>query len=306
MAGYLDYSTFPAFLERHFSGSGMREDRLVGVNGKTDSGYHSIVRFFGRDAVNPEDVRVKYLDEPFSISDKRVQGFAAYVEAELRREGRIYDGPSITHLSSNEIGSTPPVIRVQQATYGQHCGCCLALDLPHPLFRDYGGTLREYYKIQAGSSLASCLGVCGFLMVQEKGQRFLLQVTRSPRLASLENTQSPSAAGTVDWNHGYANLNEMIHNSLGDEVMEELALRPGEFTVAPLAFAREIFRGERPQLFALVTTGLSMAEVASRLNGIDPEQKEFTGFRFSALRDLPSDLNHEALMNWKLIEEFLA
>jgi hypothetical protein len=45
--------------------------------------------------------------------------------------------------------------------------------------------------------------------------------------------------------------------------------------------------------------------VTDRLNAIDPATREFTAFRFSLLGDPPQDLNHEGLMNWKLIEEFL-
>jgi hypothetical protein len=65
------------------------------------------------------------------------------------------------------------VMKVNEPPCDNHCGTCLALDLPHPLFEGFGGLLRQYYKALRPStgavscSLALCPEVCGFLLVEE-------------------------------------------------------------------------------------------------------------------------------------------
>ena len=301
----------PSFLKRHFGGEKRLRERLVGTAREIDSGYYDIVRFFGPDALDPAQVDIEYRSEPFSFSDARIREYAREIEDEFRRKGRIYDGPTIMHLDRFDTQSSPPRMVVREATYGDHCGSCLALDWPHAFFENHGGTLREYYRRTGGSPdkpewpLASCLGTCGLLVTRIADKVSVLAVTRSARLASLENTVGVSAAGTVDWNTGYSTLLDLLLHALGQEIEEELNLAPTEYTINPLAFAREIFRGERPQLFALISTGLSPEEVQSRLKAMPPDNKEFTGFQFYSLDTPPADLNHEARMNWMLAEEFL-
>ena len=119
-------------------------------------------------------------------------------------------------------------------------------------------------------------------------------------------------AGSVDYAEDYGNLAKLIDRSLGAEISEELNLRPDEYEIIPLAFAREIFRGEKPQLFCLVKTSLSRIEIAERLSALDPDAREFDSFDFVAIdRDRVSldswlaAVNHEARMNYHLVEEYL-
>ncbi len=309
---YLDYSIMPSFLKEHFSASGDRNRRLVGQPRDYDSGYDHIVRFFGPDKVDPRRIVVTHSDRTLQLADERIRRFARIIESDFRSEGRIFDGPQITHMTSLVLDSEDPSMIVQPADYGDHCGTCLALDYPHPLFESVGGTLRQYYKTRypsAGSRdhpLARCLGACGFLLTERKGRPAVLRVTRASNLASLENTEGPSAAGTVDWNHDCSNLNEMLHKALGEEITEELALESHEYRIHPLALAIEIFRGERPQLFALITTAVSEPEIHDRLNNLPMDKREFSGFGFTGVDSSLEALNHEGTMNLMLVREWLA
>ena len=95
------------------------------------------------------------------------------------------------------------------------------------------------------------------------------------------------------------------------EIREELGLQEHEFTIKLLAYAREIFRGERPQLFCLIRTSLSMKELSFRLQSLR-HNAEFDSFEFIEMSDNLIDslykvrANYEAAMNCLLLEEFFS
>jgi len=104
----------------------------------------------------------------------------------------------------------------------------------------------------------------------------------------------------------------LIDRSLSSEVIEELNLKRGEFTHVPLAWAQEIYRGEKPQLFCLVETQLSRQEVDACLSQIADDDREFTSWDYMQLDDsgdIPIEsyatMNYEAAMNCRLVSEFL-
>jgi 8-oxo-dGTP pyrophosphatase MutT (NUDIX family) len=314
---YLDYSNMPAILEQFFNGPGMRSQRLVGREGLYDSGYYDIVRFFGEGAIKPSHIRIEYLSRTFSFSDSRIREFSKQVERRLRDQGKVHEGPTVMKLAGFDRENYPPTMYLQECAYGDHAGSCLALDLPHPIFDSWGGNLRWYYKTVYPSTdvernpLAICLGICAYLMATDGGGRYLLQVRRTSRLASLESSLSPSVAGTVDFTRGYRDLTELIKSSLSEEVQEELNLSVQDYDIVPLAYAREIFRGERPQLFCLMLSKRDRNSVAEALSAIDPSSREFDGFEFvkidddrPALDKWLATVNHEARMNYYLIEEY--
>ena len=317
---YLDYSRMPDFLNRHFQSQVQSGQMTVGVDKQYESGYFDIVRFFGEDRVDPSKVRPEYLDTDFQFSDAIIADFSRIVETALGAEGRLYKGPPVMKLVNYDLRSARPVLTVQKARYGDQAGSCFALDWEHSLFAGRGETLREYYKSRYPSDAISdnpltlCLGICGILMVREGPRSYLLTVKRTGRLASLESSAGPAVAGSVDWSTAYANLGDLIDSALGCEIKEELALPVGGYTITPLAFAREIFRGESPQLFCLVTTDLSRSEVTARLKSVEEAVREFDDYSFAELGAEGSlagatlaalGLNHEALMNYYLTEEFL-
>jgi hypothetical protein len=317
---YLDYQQMSGFLQKHFREEVESGATSVGVGRRYRSGYYDIVRFYGRGAVDPGDVEVRYIPGRWKAADPRIAEFTRIVEERLTAEGRLYEGPTITGLVDYDFAVSPPYVAVRETRYGDQAGTCSALDYPHRLFADSGGTLRQYYKSRypsqaiKDSPLALCLGVCGLLLVEEHGTKYFLRVRRSGRLASLENSMGPSAAGSVDYRTGYRNFRELIGDSLGAEVREELGLGTIDSVIIPLAFAREIFRGESPQLFCLVRTSLTRQEVSSRLESLDAARREFDQYSFVALHEPPDTgpadveglgLNHEAAMNYCLMEEYL-
>lgn len=308
---YLDYDKHDQIVREYFG-----EDftnRAVGSTRAHDSGYIDIIRFFGPGAIDPSHVAVKCNSTPFAFSDRLIAKFAAEIEARMRAEGRIYSvGPLVTKLADADFSSPSPFLSIQPCTYGQQAGTCFALDYPHSLFTSKGETLRHYWKSHYSSSrvienpLAICFGVCGLLISPEG--RILCQ-HRSGMLASLEASIGTSVAGSVDWKTGYKHLAELTQGAMAQEISEELGLREGECTVTPLAYAREIFRGEKPQIFCAIETHMGERELTNRLNLLKPDHHEHDAFEFLASPTsnsvAPSAFNHETRMNYYLVEEWL-
>ncbi|MEW6050244.1 MAG: hypothetical protein AB1644_04180 [Candidatus Zixiibacteriota bacterium] len=316
MSLFLDPSKLPAILERYYSSPEIMKTRLVGRDRKFPSAYFDIVRFFGPEHVDPSEVALEYLPGSFEFTDQLIAEFSRQIETELRRQGRLYDGPTVVSLHHFDMSRVPYRLIVQEARYVDQCAG-FALDLTSPLFSKWGGTLRNYYKAKypsldaRDSPLAICFGICGLVIVSENDRLRILFVKRSRRLASLEDSIGPSVAGSIEYEPRYSNLRELIEYSLGKEIEEELGLERHEFTIIPLAYAREIFRGDRPQLLCLIRTTLSASEIKDRLLSLDESRREFDDAMFAEIdddgelrADMLSTLNFEAVMNWYLAEEY--
>ncbi|MFZ1685377.1 MAG: hypothetical protein WAU88_14770 [Candidatus Zixiibacteriota bacterium] len=318
MSEYLDHQNFPRLLEKSYGEGAMLRARSVGRGGEYASGYFDIVRFFGPKAISPERIKITHQAEPFAFSDHLVAEFSHQIEAELRKCGRIYDGPKAMKLVSASFEASAGELLVQPANYGDQAGSCFALDYPSDLFAGYGGTLREYLFSKnpnhdlESNPLAICLGGAAYAVVVDRGKPYLLQVERSGKLASLENSLGPSVAGSVDWETDSTNLLDLLTGALVAEAKEELGWDRQEFELIPLAYAREILRGERPQLFAYLVTRMSCEKIAARLGAIPESKREISGYSF-----VPFDggmlsqgqiarLNFEAKTAYYLLEEALA
>lgn len=312
---YLDYRAFEAFLARHAAELPAKSARLVGRDRSHDSGYANIVRFFGPDAVDIRSLSIYRSDEPFAFDDPLIESYARQVASELRAAGRLYAGPMVTSLATDPYVLTPerfPVqLHVRPCDYSRFAGSCFALDQPDPRFGDHV-TLREYAHHHR-SHLPQCMGVCGLLITTEPDHsRRLLAVMRAGHLASLADSIGPSAAGSVDFQTRWPSLHELLHDSMDAEIAEELGLGLSDYTTTPLAFARELFRGGKPQLFCRIDTPLSSREILDRLTRLTDRPEFSTCFFFpldSEGRLAPGDLarlNHEAAMNYWVREEHAA
>ncbi|MDH3937540.1 MAG: hypothetical protein OEV68_09425, partial [candidate division Zixibacteria bacterium] len=138
-------------------------------------------------------------------------------------------------------------------------------------------------------------------------------VRRSAGLSSLESTLGPSMAGSVEVSNLGDNLFDLLENAISDEAAEELSLSSDEYRLVPLAYGREVFRGERPQLFAALVTELSAREMTEKLDKLDAETREFDEFFFRPLTGIlegkdrvPPEINFEAAMNLLLLREYLS
>lgn len=316
MKKYLDYAIMPDFLSRYFPDSG---NRLVWLERNIDSGYYDIVRFYEEKSTDPSKVSVIHQPDLYSFSNSILASFAAEREREMKAEGRLYEGPLVTRAVAVQMTGQSPSITVQPCRYANQAGTCFSLDWPDERFAEYGGTLREYYKRTTKSSSFSdipfplCFGVCGFLLIHNTTEPDkLLLMHRSGKLASLEHSIGPSMAGAIDYNKEDTTLQTMLTRSANQEIVEELLLAEHEYQLVPLAYAREIFRGERPQLFCLMVTHLSSQIIAERLQAARTANSEFTQFKFVQLENgnLPDaplvSLNHEAGMSYWLMREYLA
>ncbi len=305
---YLDYTSFAAFLARHAAVLPAVSERLVGVYRRHDSGYCAITRFFASGGIDPRRVALRYRPDPFVFDDSVIESYARNIESELRAAGRLYVGPMATAVVEEYFSTLSPQLLLQPCDYGLFAGSCFALDHPDPVFGD-SATLREYAH-RYRSVLPQCMGVCGLLVTTESdGSRRVMAVNRAGHLASLTHSVGPSAAGSVDFRAGWTTLQELMYETMAAEIAEELGLGAHEYAITPLACAREMFRGGKPQLFCRIDTGLSSGEVLDRL-AVLTGRPEFTDSYFFPLdsenRMLPDDLvrlNHEAAMNWFLVEE---
>jgi len=294
-----------------------RESRLAGRQ-RFDSEYWDIVRFFGDRGLRPDRVEIVCFGEQWRHKDPLVEGFAFGIAGRLRAEGRLHDGPLTMAVCQASWDARPPRLVVCPAHYEDLAGTCFALDLPDDRFGPEARSLREYYlsrqqtRDYGSSLLCAGLGVCGMLMIGQRGYRQVLTVRRCGHLASLEDSWGPAAAGAVDWRTDCATLEELAVKSLTNEVQEELGLRSDEVTITPLAMAREICRGDKPQVFCLITTDLALEEITRRLTARMQSGGEFDRWRWlpidagsTALEDSGVELNHEARMNIGLLEEYL-
>jgi len=180
---YLDYSKLPAFIKAHYphltQGHNSDDEPLYSGD------YVDVIPFFGKHAIDPGRIAVEYREEPFVIGDPVIASYATETAARMREEGRLYDGPPVMKLMAADLGSESGRIVVQPCDYALQAGTCLALDVVDERFAGHGGTLRTYYRHGCSkpsidnNPLAICLGVCGYLMVEEQGRRFLLQIERS-------------------------------------------------------------------------------------------------------------------------------
>jgi len=316
MSMFLDVERFGQFVHRHFGSESQERERMVGVDRRHDSWYFDIVRFFGQAAIAPMAVRTQYETIPFVQDDTVVAAFTGKIELALRAEGRLYDGPPAVQIVHVDWSRDAAWIALRPIRYGEQAAG-FAMDLVDPAFEGWGGTLRDYLRINYPSTrledspLCTGVGVCGLLIVSEADRKYLLRATRSSKLASLEGSVGPSVAGSVEFADDYRNLAELIARSMGREVEEELGLERQEYSVRPLAYAREMVRGNRPQLFTMVETALDRSQIADRISGLASEKREFSEFEFLSLKSerlseadiMP--LNFEAKMCYYLLEEWL-
>ncbi len=313
---YLDYNRFRSLVDEYFErfrGSPEISKRQV----NRDFGYFDIVRFFGAEAVDPTEIGITYQAKPYELSDDHIARFAMEIKKRMTAEGRLYSGPSVMKLVEANLAGPNKSLTVQPCHYGLQAGSCFALDYRHPLFDNHGGTLREYYLSETQSRevkdnpLAVCLGVSAWVVVESADGRKLLAVHRAAHLASLETSFGLSVGGSVEYVVEPNNLLDVMRVSIAAEVSEELGLAPSEYTYIPLAYTREIFRGERPQLFGAILTHLTLSELTARLEKHDPEKREFDDYEFLSLGidgvssgRLADQLNYEGRMNLELLLQY--
>ena len=310
-----DSTSIESLLIRYFGEN--QPERMVGAERKYLSGYNNIVRFFGKNGIDPAGLKIFHADVRFEFDDPNIASYAASYETELRSKGRLRDGPDVTRLAGIGSHTVLDSITVQRATYGQFAGSCFCIDRQDDLFGD-SGDLRSYYLSTRRSTdvkdnpLAACFGISGLLLIEEESQAFILRVRRSAHLATMTGTYGASVAGVVDYDAEYQNLWEMMRSSLAQEVQEEISLRPNEYRILPLAYSHELYRGEHPQLFCLVLCRLTRDELTARLTEVAKEHKEFDRFDFVPIKNgtitdvsVIEQFNFEGQMNYYLAEEFL-
>jgi hypothetical protein len=213
----------------------------------------------------------------------------------MARGPQLYKGDlAAARVQDFRHDADEPTFVIQQATYYDHVGTNLSLDVPlsPPVWE--GGrqcrTVRDWDVAQAGlpegalpplsrSALANTLGVAIALgVVLEDGSRSLLRRMRSERLAVYQSVwhvpwsfsfSPPSLTGSLS-------LREYLSMDLGHEMGMELGLHPSEISpLTPIAFTRDLTHGGKPQLFFFAECQVPFGEVCRRLAAFT--DNEFTG-----------------------------
>jgi hypothetical protein len=137
------------------------------------------------------------------------------------------------------------------------------------------------------SVLANTLGIAA--MVLDRDSRFLIRI-RSSKVAIMNRRVGqfhcsasgafalpdlPGAATQLDFS--------VFENRMLAEIAAELGLAPGEISIFPLAFSRDLVRAGKPQLFYLARTDLSFEELEVRAAGAQES------WEFLRREDLPTD-----------------
>ncbi len=313
---YLNYHQFDSIVAGFFDRFGA-ESEVAGSFHDRETGYYEIVPFFGPDGIDPQTVPVKILDDSFHFTDQLIAEVAADFEQSMLSEGLLRSGPPVIKLADAVWTGVKKRLIVQPCSYGLQAGSCLALDEKHERLAPYG-SLREYYLAKNRSRklcdnpLAVCLGVSALAVLGKGDKARVLTVRRSPHLASLGSTWGPSVAGSVEFGHVADDLLQLLRNGLADEISEELGLCSHDYRLIPLACAREVFRGERPQLFAAMELNMSEEELKKALDDIPGDHKEFDKYELVGLFSEPTGqsvgvpLNFEVAMNLKLLKQYLS
>ncbi len=310
---WLDKSSYEQALLTHYADR--RTERLIGRDGTFDSGYLDLTRFFGPGSVTPDEIALHYASDSFVITDARIRRFAEETAQIMREEGRLYDGPLTTKLVAFAPGDE--MMTIQPVAYADVAGSCFALDRPTNHFQPHA-TLRQYFHTVdplhtvSGNPLAISLGVCGYVLIREEGDTYIVQVRRSRNLAALPASYGPSVAGSVDYESHWRSVGQMLREVMTREANEELRLTEDDYRFVPLGYGRETWRGDRPQLFACLELLISRQELLERVRMIPLSDREFSALRFwrlAANGTLPSRfstrLNPEASTACYLLEEYL-
>lgn len=118
----------------------------------------------------------------------------------------------------------------------------------------------------AESLLANTLGVAA--MVYTRDHRFFIRIRSNKDLAVMTKGQFHcSVSGAASWKVIHSNVVNgivtfrILSEALCAEVLTELGLEKNEYDIEPLAFARELPRCGKPQLFYLIRVHYTLAEL---------------------------------------------
>lgn len=182
-------------------------------------------------------------------------------------------------------------IEVQKASYFDQLGTNLTLDwasgkIQKGSARTIRPTIRNAFELPvegalvelSRSNLANTVGVATILITSDD---FMFLRVRSSKVAVMsgEFKLHCSASGVFKWDHIEALHGEsafrIFTEGVIDEIRTEINIGSSDIKeIIPLAFARELVRGGKPQLFFLVMTELSYSDIRERSNRAE-EKWEF-------------------------------
>ena len=176
------------------------------------------------------------------------------------------------------------IVKIQPADYFSQVGTNLTLDwASQKLKGDDASTIRNSIELPASglvnsleaSNLANTLGVACFLVTGDN--RLYTRIRSKNQAVMAEGKLHCSASGVYAWKPELmqeTNSFELFEMGMHNEIYKELNLKQNEYELIPLAFARELPRGGKPQLFFLAKTDYSYKEIEKKSLQAD-ERTEF-------------------------------
>lgn len=148
-----------------------------------------------------------------------------------------------------------------------------------------GSSLRELETIEAAlpafeqSRLANTLGMAAMVITSDG---YLVLPRRNKTVHFAAGYEGCSVSGVVEWSTGLSAdfLGEVQQQLLGKEAAKELLLGRRDCHVVPLAFARELERAGKPQLFFLLFVDRLLDSLVEAWEASEYPKEEYDSIRW--------------------------
>jgi hypothetical protein len=207
---------------------------------------------------------------------------------QVLRPDQSYENDETPRIRSFDRDGDRVRVKVQRASYEDQIATNLAVDVAGPWFAD-GGTVRSNFaQPEEGrlpplehSVLADTLGVAAVVLTPEGTPLFrvrsgdLAAIQQGALHCTVSGVGKLAPALVAEGRGGF----DLLEFGIREEIRTELNLEPGEYDLFPLAFARELPRAGKPQLFFVALSRLPQEELEARSREA-PERWEFAPNEF--------------------------
>lgn len=242
--------------------------------------------------IDVSQVRLKIDSMAYSLPTRLLRHGVAGFDL-FKALGRIRKDPQTGEDENNQSAricnwiTEDSVLRIQLANYKDQIATNLTLDWASGLVDDVAGrTVRSHFEppqegrlpLLSQSRLANTLGVAVMLMTADGRKVLPIRGSQQAVMSEGKGKFHCSASGVFEWKHlaawsSSAPFDALLAGMI-DEIRTELNLPRQSYQVVPLAMARELPRGGKPQLFCAAQCDLRLAEIQDYMKSA-PEKWEF-------------------------------
>lgn len=278
-------------------------------------------------AVKDIKINISRLSYKIPISLKAHAKYAVETFKELGKIKKINDSCEWENNESLSFSSICPntgKIEACKAYYFDQIATNISLDWRSKKLPDTRLTIRNSNSLERpvngklksldDSILANTLGVAVILYSSEL-EAFVR--VRSNTLASITKKGLHCSASGVFEMEGGIKPGEydfsIFEQAIKNEIKSEIGIINSDYKLYPVAYARELPRGGKPQLFFVAVTSLSKTEIIERSRKadeswefVDEENEDFSGFKsFSELSEIMDSFTYEGWACLRLAEDFI-